>query len=168
MPGGNFMKLRAQTKLIRVILTSLAVVLLSVGLTSAKGLNDNRHGERHIKMMQYLLDLSDEQVTQSKAIIESHRETMKEDRDKVMTARKTFRDLAKSTTEEAAIRAAFSPVAKALEDAAVHRIQMRNELQEILTPEQAARAEELHELMPDGPKMGRMHGHHGPPPVEQE
>ena len=116
------------------------------------------------------LELTDAQREQVKAIMESHREGQKAEREKMMTARKALHDaIAADAFDEAAIRAAAGAVAALDADAAVLQARVHAEVFAILTPEQAKKAKALRTEMESQMKEGRGRGrgmrpHPMPPP----
>ena len=116
------------------------------------------------------LELTDAQREQVKAIMESHREGQKVEREKMMTARKALHDaIAADPFDEAAIRAAAGAVGALDADAAVEQARIRAEIFGILTPEQVKKAKELRTEMENRMKEGRGRGrgmrpHPMPPP----
>jgi periplasmic protein CpxP/Spy len=94
------------------------------------------------------LDLTDEQKTQIKGILKSHREEFHASLDKLRTLHQTVGKIAhQQEIDEAAIRAAVGQAVGPLGDLAVLQARVRQEIDAVLTPEQRQKAEALHEKL---------------------
>ena len=123
---------------------SIAVFLSFMTMALAKeGMGKMREG-KHEKLMAYLLELDNEQIKAIKAIKQSYKEQMTEARENVHFARQSFRQSVENDVAEDSIRIAFEPVADALEEVAVLRTLMKQEMKQVLTAEQIEKADELH------------------------
>jgi len=157
------MKSNNLKRTILVTFAGLTAMLLCGNVSLAQDEDGANFGGKRAKFMQHVLDLSDEQVAEAEKIRQSYKENMMTCRENLAEARKTFRSNLEEEMDEAAVRQAFAPVAEAMQDIAIQRILMMQELKKNLTPEQAAKADELRELMPRGkgkrrgPFFGRPH-----------
>ena len=94
------------------------------------------------------LDLTDEQKTQIKGILKSHREEFHASLEKLRTLHQTVGKIAhQQEIDEAAIRAAVGQAVGPLGDLAVLHVRVRQEIDAVLTPEQRLKAEALHEKL---------------------
>ena len=94
------------------------------------------------------LDLTDEQKTQIKGILKSHREEFHDSLDKLRTLHETVGKIShQQGVDEAAIRAAVGQAVGPLGDLAVLHVRVRQEIDAVLTPEQRQKAEALHEKL---------------------
>jgi Spy/CpxP family protein refolding chaperone len=116
------------------------------------------------------LDLTEAQLQQVRAIMESHRDDQKAIGDRMGTARKALHEaVAADVFDEAAIRAKATEVGAVEADAAVLQAKIHGEVFGILTPEQVKKAKELRSEMENRMKEGRGRGrgmrpHPMPPP----
>lgn len=94
------------------------------------------------------LDLTDEQKSQIKGILKSHREEFHASLEKLRTLHQTVGKIAhQPEIDEAAIRAAVGQAVGPLGDLAVLHVRVRQEIDAVLTPEQRQKAEALHEKL---------------------
>ena len=94
------------------------------------------------------LDLTDDQKTQIKGILKSHREEFHASLEKLRTLHQTVGKIAhQQEIDEAAIRAAVGQAVGPLGDLAVLHVRVRQEIDAVLTPEQRLKAEALHEKL---------------------
>lgn len=120
------------------------------------------------------LDLSQAQRDQIRTIHEGYREQADLLMETVKTARQDLGDrIHAELFDEAAIREAAGRLAAAEADLAVLRARIVSDLRQVLTPEQAAEARELHEWMREfaGSHRGHPRGGRGGfsgPPVDGE
>lgn len=152
------MKSNNLKRTILVTFAGLTAMLLCGNVSLAQDEDGANFGGKRAKFMQLVLNLSDEQVAESEAIRQSYKEKMTTCRENLAKARKTFRSNLTEEKDEEAVRKAIAPVSTAMEDLAVQRILMKQELKKVLTPEQAAKADELRELMPRGKGKGKRGG----------
>jgi len=90
------------------------------------------------------LDLTDEQKTQVKSIVDSHQAEFKAVGEKMHAAREGMRALIEADTlDEAAVRAKSVEVAAAEADAAILGAKVRTQTVQVLTSEQLAKLKEL-------------------------
>jgi protein CpxP len=90
------------------------------------------------------LDLTDEQRTQVRQVMESHRAELKAVGERLAAAHRTQRDAVTAPQfDEAAVRATTADLAAVLGDAAVLHAKVHSEVFALLTPEQQAKAAEL-------------------------
>ena len=94
------------------------------------------------------LDLTDEQKTQVKGILKSHREEFHASLEKLRTLHQTVGKIAhQQEIDEAAIRAAVGQAVGPLGDLVVLHVRVRQEIDAVLTPEQRQKAGALHEKL---------------------
>ena len=109
------------------------------------------------------IDLTEEQRTQVRGIMESHRDQMQQVGEKVRTAREGLQALIEADTlDEAAVRAKAAEVGAAEADAAIMQAKIRAEVYQILTPEQLQKVKDFRASHP-GPG-----GRGGPRPRGQK
>lgn len=101
-----------------------------------------RKFEQHI---QKILQLSSEQVEQLRILRCENRDDMRAARITLQEAKKQFRQKVKSLSGEIAVRKAFQPVARAMEDLAVYKTAMMQHMATILTEDQAEKMEALYQ-----------------------
>ena len=90
------------------------------------------------------LDLTDDQRTQVRQVMESHRDELRAVGERVRAAQRAQRDAVASTQfDEQAVRTKAAELAAAEADAAVLRAKVHSEVFAVLTPEQQAKAAEL-------------------------
>jgi len=90
------------------------------------------------------LDLTDEQKTRVKAIVDSHRDELKAIGARAMSAHMALEEaISGSTFDEATVRTRAADVAAVDADAAVARARGFNEVYQILTTEQQAKLKEI-------------------------
>ena len=107
------------------------------------------------------LGLTEAQNQQVRALVDSNQEAQRALRDRAFTAREALEAAIMSdTVDETSIRARSAEVAAVEADVAVSRAKLRNQVFQILTPEQRAEAKRL---QAEGPGPGRGRGRHGPP-----
>jgi Spy/CpxP family protein refolding chaperone len=105
-----------------------------------------RHGKRGQRgqMMGKMLNLTEEQQTQIKALKEKNSESMQAFNKSLRDAQSAMRDAAKAdTVDEAKIRELSKVVADKMADAAIFRAKCANEFKALLTKEQLAKIDEL-------------------------
>jgi Spy/CpxP family protein refolding chaperone len=107
------------------------------------------------------LDLTEEQRTQVKSIMESHQAEFKAVGDKMRTAREGMQALIEADAlDESAVRAKSIEVAAAEADAAILNAKVRTQTRQVLTSEQLAKLKELQASRPRGPGKQRGPGRH--------
>ena len=90
------------------------------------------------------IDLTEEQRTQVRSIMESHRDQMQQAGEKMRTAREGMQALIEADNlDESAIRAKAAEVGAAEADAAIMQARIHAEIFQILTPEQQQKAKEF-------------------------
>jgi protein CpxP len=90
------------------------------------------------------LDLTEDQRTQVRQIMDSHRDELKAVGDRLAAAHKVQNDaITAAQFDEAAVRAATADLAGVMGDAAVLHARVHSEVFALLTPEQQAKAAEL-------------------------
>jgi protein CpxP len=117
-------------------------------------------GERSFARMAEVLDLSDEQQRQIKAIRESEREKAAPLREALAENRQKLHEAIQAESfDEAAVRVLAASQAQARTELIVARARMQSRINAVLTPEQRVLAEKLRPLMKkgEGPR-GRHHG----------
>jgi Spy/CpxP family protein refolding chaperone len=103
-----------------------------------------------------MLDLSDAQRQQVRAILDSHKDELKGIGDRMQTARKALHDaITADAVDETAIRTKAADVALVDADAAVLHAKMHAAVFAVLTPEQQQKAKELRGTMENRMKGGR-------------
>jgi len=103
-----------------------------------------------------MLDLTDAQHQQVRAILDSHKDELKATGDRMQTARKTLHDaITADVVDETAIRTKAADVALVDADAAVLHAKMHAAVFAVLTPEQQQKAKELRGTMENRMKGGR-------------
>ena len=103
-----------------------------------------------------MLDLSDVQRQQVRAILDSHKDELKAIGDRMQTARKALHDaITADAVDETAIRTKAADVALVDADAAVLHAKMHAAVFAVLTPEQQQKAKELRGTMENRMKGGR-------------
>ena len=96
-------------------------------------------------------DLSDDQKQQVKSILDSHRDQMQQNAEKMRGLQEAMRTLVEADTiDESAIRAKSAEIASAEADALILQAKMRAEVFQILTPEQQQKAKEMQANRPQG------------------
>lgn len=94
------------------------------------------------------LNLTEDQRTQVRSILQSHREDFKALLEKGRAAREQLQQAASgSPVDENAVRNASGAVGDAAADAAILRAKVRNEIFALLTPEQRQKADALKQQM---------------------
>jgi periplasmic protein CpxP/Spy len=96
------------------------------------------------------LGLTDQQKTQVKAIFDGHKTDMQGFQTRMQTARKALDDAIWSGADEAAIRAKAADVAAVQADMDVFRSTVHAQVFAVLTPDQQAKASQLHQQGPMG------------------
>ena len=105
-----------------------------------------------------MLDLSDAQHQQVRAILDSHKDELKAIGDRMQTARKALQDaITADAVDETAIRTKAADVALVDADAAVLHAKMHAAVFALLTPEQQQKAKELRGTRENRMKGGREH-----------
>jgi len=103
-----------------------------------------------------MLDLTDAQHQQVRAVLDSHKDELKAIGDRMQTARKALHDaITADAVDETAIRTKAAEVALVDADAAVLRAKMHAAVFAVLTPEQQQKAKELRGTMENRMKGGR-------------
>jgi Spy/CpxP family protein refolding chaperone len=106
------------------------------------------------------LDLTEEQRTQVKAIVDSHQDEFRAAGEKMRTARQGMQALLEAETlDEAAIRAKSVEVAAAEADSAILGAKVRQQTLQVLTSEQLAKLKEMQASRQAGPRK-RQPGRH--------
>lgn len=107
------------------------------------------------------LDLTDEQKTQVKSIVDSHQAEFKAAGEKMHAAREGMQALLEADTlDEAAVRAKSVEVAAAEADAAILGAKVRTQTVQVLTSEQLAKLKELQKTREGQPRKQRGPGRH--------
>ena len=107
------------------------------------------------------LDLTDDQKTQVKAIVDSHQAEFKAVGEKMRTAREGMQALIEAETlDESAVRAKSVEVAAAEADAAILGAKVRTQTLQVLTSEQLAKLKELQASRDAMPRRQRGPGRH--------
>ena len=107
------------------------------------------------------LDLTDDQRTQIKSIMESHQAEFKAAGDKMRAVREGMQALIEADTlDEAAIRAKSAEVAAAEADSAILGAKVRQQTLQVLTSEQLTKLKELQASRQGGPRRQRQPGRH--------
>jgi Spy/CpxP family protein refolding chaperone len=92
------------------------------------------------------LDLTDEQKTEVKSILRSHRQEFKDAAERLRAVHESVGKVAhQETIDEAAIRAGVAQALQPLGDLAVLHAKVQHEIHAVLTPEQRQKAEALRE-----------------------
>jgi Spy/CpxP family protein refolding chaperone len=177
------------TKTTRTILYSLLALLLATIPASLPaqphGPGFGGHGPgwsgggRLLERLADQLELSESQREQIRAAHEVYREDVEALSDLMGVARRDLQEqIQAGSFDETAIREASSRVAAVGADLAVLRARIHSDVRQILTPEQAAKADELRELFSDlaGERRGHLRrgpgggfrGGFGPSPSEPE
>jgi periplasmic protein CpxP/Spy len=89
------------------------------------------------------LNLTDDQKTQIKGIMQAHREEMQGFAKQVRDARKALGDAVMNDADEATIRARAADLGKVQADLAVFGAKLRKDIFAVLTPDQQAKAKTL-------------------------
>lgn len=107
------------------------------------------------------LDLTDDQKTQVKSIVDSHQAEFKAVGETMRAARDGMQSLIEADTlDESAVRAKSVEVAAAEADAAILNAKVRAQTQQILTAEQLAKLKELKASRDSMPRRQRGPGRH--------
>jgi len=175
----------------KLIVPALIVLLATGGLLTTHALADRGferhhaedregHGDRsemrheRFERMAEVLDLSDQQRQQIRAIIDSSRQTAEPLREQLHENRQALREAGRAdTVDEAKIRALATESGKLQGELAIHRVHTRQQLRAQLTAEQQQLFDKIKPLFDkrdhDGPKHHRFSGiddddrdHHGP------
>jgi Spy/CpxP family protein refolding chaperone len=150
---------RTKTRYLVIITLAAAALLVAPVLAQPGPMKANCRGSHGAhgpgmglnRMIEYL-DLSAEQQEQMQQLRARHRDETEEVRDRLRAAHDRFADLAHAETlDETALREAASEMAGARAEMMVSRAAMRNEMRQILTPEQLERFEQM-----DRRNRGRM------------
>lgn len=149
----------------RLITGSIAALVLALAATAAVAAGAGQgHGPRGfgrgmgfgpglppLRMLAVALDLTEAQQEQARAILEAHKTELQQLRERGRTAHEQVRSAVEApAVNEAAIRAAVDAASKIQADAAVAHAKIRQEVFNILTPEQRAKAEQLRNTARDG------------------
>jgi len=103
-----------------------------------------------------MLDLTDAQHQQVRAVLDSHKDELRAIGDRMQTARKALHDaITADAVDETAIRTKAAEVALVDADAAVLHAKMHAAVFAVLTPEQQQKAKELRGTMENRMKGGR-------------
>ena len=107
------------------------------------------------------LDLTEEQRTQVKAIVDSHQDEFKAVGAKMRAARESMRTLIEADTlDEAAVRAKSTEVAAAEAEVAILSAKVRQQTLQVLTSEQLAKLKEQQAARKASPRKQRQPGRH--------
>jgi protein CpxP len=107
------------------------------------------------------LDLTEEQRTQVKAIVDSHQEEFKAVGQKMRAAREGMQALIEADTlDEAAVRAKSTEVAAAEAEVAILSAKVRQQTLQVLTSEQLAKLKEQQAARKASPRKQRQPGRH--------
>jgi protein CpxP len=104
-----------------------------------------------LRMLAVALDLTEAQQEQARAILDAHKTELQQLGERSRTAREQVRAAVEAPAlNEAAIRAAVDAASKVQADGAVLHAKIRQEVFNVLTPEQRAKAEQLKNTARDG------------------
>ena len=155
----------------RILVLAGVAALMVAGtvFAVAQGGHGGPHGGGPGDMMEHMaraLNLTDAQKTQVKAIMDAERAATEPSRAKVDEIHKQIQAAtAEGQFDEAQIRALASQGAQAMADQMVEHIRAHTKMLALLTPEQRAKALEMHKGMgPGGPHGPGGPGGHRPPP----
>ena len=113
-------------------------------------------------MALHRLDLTEEQTTKIKAILEESRPTFEALHEQIQANREAFREANPPTTfDETTIRAHVAQQSGLHADMAVAAAKVRSQVLAVLTPEQLAELEQMREQMKDRMDDSMGHGHRG-------
>jgi Spy/CpxP family protein refolding chaperone len=151
------------TKTTKTILYSvLALLLAAIPASLLARPQGPGFGGGHGRLLERIadrLELTDQQREQVRAVHEVYREDVEALMDVMGVARGDLQNQVRADSfDETAIRQASARVAAVSADLAVLRARIHSDVQQILTPEQAAKAEELRELF--GDLAGEWRGRH--------
>ena len=149
-----------------------ALIIATTVFAVAQGGHGRPHGDGPGDMMEHMsraLNLTEAQKTQVKAIMDAERAATEPSRAKMDEIHKQIEAvMANGQFDEAQIRALASQGAQAMADQMVEHIRAHSKMLALLTPEQRAKALEMHKGMgpggPHGPGGPRRHGPPPPPP----
>jgi periplasmic protein CpxP/Spy len=161
------------------ILVLAGVAALIIGATVfavGQGGPGGPHGGEPGDMMEHMsrvLNLTDAQKTQVKAIMDAERAATEPSRGKIEEIHKQIEATVMSGQfDEAQVRALAGQASQIMTDEMVEHVRAHAKIFALLTPEQRAKAQEMHKQMgpggphgpggPGGPGGGM--GHHPPPP----
>jgi Spy/CpxP family protein refolding chaperone len=144
-----------------LLLMSLMLATLAGGWTltpTAASADPGRAGHergfeegRHLQRMAVVLDLSDAQQAQIKAILQSERQTVAPLQKSLQASREALRQAAQADTfDEAAVRSIAAGEAATRTELIVARARTQNRIHALLTPAQRAKAEKLRPRHRDG------------------
>jgi periplasmic protein CpxP/Spy len=144
-----------------LLLLSLMLATLAGGWTlnpAAASANPGRAGHErgfeegcHLQRMAVVLDLSDAQQAQIKAILQSERETTAPLRKSLQASREALRQAARADTfDEAAVHKLAASQAATRTELIVARVRTQNRIHALLTPAQRAKAEKLRPMGREG------------------
>ena len=104
------------------------------------------HGGPHMVKALERLNLSPEQKHAVAGILKNTREEAKKDFEAMKQAHQSLREVTDKTPgDEAAVKAAYKPVAAAGEQLALHHAKVKAQIDAVLTPEQRTQAQKEHE-----------------------
>lgn len=155
------------------LITTVLFVMLAIGGTlyskanaqPPRGDDSDRGPERamrgpdgHWDLLAKVLELSDDQNTKIKALMEKEHETMGKFRQSMDEGRKAMDDLAMSDEFDAAkAKTLADKQAKKLSEMIMTKVQLQNQIFAVLTPEQRILAKRIRPLL-QPPGMGPMGG----------
>ena len=146
------------------VLALVAVMAVTAMAAQEKGPGPEGFGPEHGKGMVRMLEnlnLSPEQKHQVAQILKDNQEQAKALRENMKKAHEGLREVMDKTPgDEAAVRKAVQPLAKAGEELAVNMGKTKAKIDAILTPEQKAKRTELRAKFKEHFKE-RMEKHHG-------
>jgi protein CpxP len=137
----------------RIIGTSTALlVVLGVAAALAQGMHHHRgmggefgFGDHMLGYFSDVLDLTQAQRDQAKAIMEKEKPVIQPLMKQLMQAHKDMSSLEESGTfDEAKVRALAAQNTQAMTELFVQKARIHSELMQILTPEQKAKLQQLH------------------------
>jgi protein CpxP len=141
--------MRTATKILTVTLALVLVAGAAVAWSSAAGQREWGHGafEHHmLGVMTDYLDLTDAQQGQVKQIFANEKATITPLIQQLHQSRQQMRQLEQSSTfDEAKVRALASQQAQTMTDLMVEKAKVANQVFNILTPDQKAKAEKFME-----------------------
>lgn len=151
----------------RLMLTTLLTLILTAGVAlgtafaapgGGRAPGHGRDGDRFLQRMAVVLNLSADQQSRIETILASERQATEPLREALRASRDQLRALTQATTfDEGAVRELASSQAQTRTELIVAHARARNQIHNLLTPEQQAQAERLRAL-------GGKHGRRGPAP----
>jgi periplasmic protein CpxP/Spy len=158
------------------LLIATATVLLGTALSQSQAASDApapppMHGHQFAMgepMMHFFadkLDLTDQQKTELKSIMQKERPTIQPLMQQSRAIDQQLQQYAEGTYDEAKVRVLANQQAQIQAELAVQRTRIHNELFQVLTPDQQAKAKELEAQRA---QRFRAHAHQAPPATPQD